>query len=138
MDISRTRFIGKIKNKLTVKKRFSTDFDRYIGLFNQVHVYDLMEWNHKESPQPELRFSFWRRIFNISVFLYLLLNLLRLSALYFIKEGPWRTYLADFTQFAVGNRYLTLAFTISLAISAIITLSLFAVYQYIDPATTSL
>ena len=119
------------------EKRFSTDFDRYIQFFNQVHVYELMEWDSKTSPQPELKFSFWRRIYNMSVFIYLWLNLIRLSAIFLITERPWTLYLADFTEFVDANRYLTLSIVIDIAINAISTLSLFSVYQFIDPVNTS-
>src|SRR5581483_4778682 len=135
--IARKRLLERAKNKFIAKKRFNTDFDRYIQFFNQVHVYELMEWNSKTSPQPELRFSFWRRIYNMSIFIYMWLNLIRFSALVFITDRPWTIYLADFTEFVDANRYLTLSICINMAISAIITLSLFAVYQFIDPVNTS-
>src|SRR5882757_6110574 len=135
--IARKRLFERAKNKFIAKKRFRTDFDRYIQSFNQVHVYELMEWNSKTSPQPELKFSFWRRIYNMSIFIYMWLNLIRFSALVFITERPWTIYLADFTQFVDANRYLTLAFIINVAISGIVTVSLFAVYQFIDPVNTS-
>ena len=135
--IARKKLLEKAKNKFIAKKRFNTDFDRYIQFFNQVHVYELMEWNSKTSPQPELKFSFWRRIYNMSIFIYMWLNLIRFSALVLITERPWTLYLADFTEFVDANRYLTLAFNIDIAISAIVTLSLFYVYQFIDPVNTS-
>src|SRR5581483_7119934 len=127
----------KAKNKFIAKKRFNTDFDRYIQFFNQVHVYELMEWDSKTSPQPELKFSFWRRIYNMSVFIYLWLNLIRLIAIFLITERPWTLYLADFTEFVDGNRYLTIGFNIDMAISSIIILSFFSVYQFIDPVNIS-
>ena len=135
--IARTRLLERTKNKLMAKKRFNTDFDRYIQFFNQVHVYELMEWNSKKSKQPELKFTFWRRIYNMSIYIYMLLNLIRFVALVFITERPWTIYLADFTEFVDANRYLTLGLCINVAISAIMTLSLFAVYQFIDPVNTS-
>ena len=135
--IARKRLLEKTKNKFIAKKRYNTDFDRYIQFFNQVHVYELMEWNSKISPQPELKFSFWRRIYNMSIFIYMWLNLIRFIALVFITERPWTIYLADFTEFVDANRYLTLGFNINLAISGIVTMSLFAVYQFIDPVNTA-
>ena len=65
------------------------------------------------------------------------LNLIRMCALVFITERPWTIYLADMTEFVDANRYLTLALCINVAISAIITSSLFSAYQFIDPVNTS-
>ena len=73
----------------------------------------------------------------MSVFIYMWLVLIRLCSLVLITERPWTIYLADFTEFVDANRYLTLSVCINLAISGIVTVSLFSVYQFIDPVNTS-
>jgi hypothetical protein len=135
--IARIQLSEKKKNKFIAKRRFKTYFDRYIQFFNQVHVYELMEWNSKTSPQPELKFSFWRTIYNISIFVQMWLVLFRHCALVYVEDEQWQIYLADSTRFVGGNRYLTLGYTINVAINGILTLSLFTIYQHIDPVTTS-